>query len=211
MSDPRSSGGYERCGGKLKKRDGSCRLPAGHGTDHVGTGRCRRHGGSTPTHEKHATRVMAERAAHQFGLELDGTPAPEILLREIGRSSAMTMFYAGQVADLATEELVWGTTKRKTRLTGDGEEVTETEQEAKPNIWVLLLDQERKTLRGLIETAHKCNIEERLTRQAELQGGLMVKFIQAVFGDPEMRTRPEQFAAMATVVPRHLRAIGDGQ
>jgi hypothetical protein len=208
MSDPGTSDGYERCGADKKHKAGPCKLPAGHGTDHVGTGRCRRHGGNTPTHQKHAERIEAERAVARFGLAEDGTPAPKILLREISRSSAMTQFLAAQVADLTADELVWGTTKRKTRLTGDGEEVTEVEQEARPNIWLVLLERERKTLRELIETAHRCNIEERLTQQAEQHGSVLVQFIRAVFGDPEMCTRPEQFAAMATVVPRHLRAIG---
>ena len=197
------------CGGRTRA-GGSCRHPSGWGTDTPGTGACRNHAGNTSTHRRHAERIEAERAVARFGLEADGTPAPEILLREIGRSSAMTQFYAGQVAGLAAEELVWGTTKRKTRLVGDGEEVTETEQEARPNVWLLLLDQERKTLRALIETAHKCNIEERMVRQAELEGALMVKLLNAVL--TEFRTRweltREQVEWAGTVVAKHLRLLG---
>jgi hypothetical protein len=183
------------------RRPGRC--PAGQGA-------VKSHAGNTPTHRRHAERIEAERAVARFGLEVDGTPAPEILLREISRSSAMTQFYAAQVAELPAEDLVWGTTKRKTRKAGDGEEVTETEQEARPNIWLVLLDREWKTLREMIETAHRCNIEERLTRQAELEGALMVKLLNAVLG--EFRTRWEltrdQVEWAGTVVAKHLRLLG---
>ena len=208
MSDAESADGYERCGGKLKKRDGFCRLPAGHGTDHVGTGRCRRHGGSTPTHKRHAERVMAEQAVVRFGLEADDTPAPQILLQQISRSSAMVNFLAFQVSGVAVEDLAWGTTRWKVRVDGDGQEVTEVEQEARPSIWLLLLDRERKALRELIETAHRCNIEERMARQVELEGALMVRLLNAVLSDPELALTQMQRAAIPRVVPRHLRAIG---
>jgi hypothetical protein len=36
-----------------------CKLPAGHGTRHVGRGRCSRHGGKTPNQEKKAAREAA--------------------------------------------------------------------------------------------------------------------------------------------------------
>lgn len=36
------------CGGKLLKRDGTCTLAAGWGTDHVGYGHCRKHFGNSP-------------------------------------------------------------------------------------------------------------------------------------------------------------------
>lgn len=38
----------EYCGAKAKSTGKPCRRPAGWGTDHPGTGRCRTHGGLTP-------------------------------------------------------------------------------------------------------------------------------------------------------------------
>lgn len=35
------------CGAKLRKKDRTCRHPAGWGTDHPGVGRCRLHGGAS--------------------------------------------------------------------------------------------------------------------------------------------------------------------
>lgn len=40
------------CGAKKRTGEGTCTRPAGWGTDHVGTGRCKLHGGCTPRHSK---------------------------------------------------------------------------------------------------------------------------------------------------------------
>jgi len=212
MSDPSERGGYERCGADKKHGRGPCRLPAGHGTDHVGVGRCRRHGGNTPTHVAAAERVQAERIAETavrlLGLDMTNITPSEALLREVRRSAAMVEFYALQVSALAVEDVVWGTTKRSQR-TG-AEAGTEVVQEARQNIWVVLLREERLVLAKVAAEAARAGVEERLARRAELEGAAMVQLIRAIFGDPEMGMRPEQLAAMATVVPRHLRAIAGG-
>src|SRR4051812_36033408 len=46
------------CAAKTR-RGTPCKRPAGSGTDHVGYGRCRHHGGSTRTHRKSAARQEA--------------------------------------------------------------------------------------------------------------------------------------------------------
>jgi hypothetical protein len=45
--------GENICGSK-KRTGGVCRLHAGWGTNHLGVGRCRKHGGSVPSHVKSA-------------------------------------------------------------------------------------------------------------------------------------------------------------
>lgn len=55
----------ERCG--RKKRDGSgdpCSLPAGWGTDHVGDGACKLHGGGNPRGMDHPNTVHGLRSAY---------------------------------------------------------------------------------------------------------------------------------------------------
>jgi len=50
--------GGARCG--AKKRDGTkCRLAAGQGTTHVGTGKCRFHGGNLPSHVARGAKQQA--------------------------------------------------------------------------------------------------------------------------------------------------------
>lgn len=42
------------CGAKKRQSGGCCMHPAGWGTGHVGIGRCKLHGGCTPTHRQSA-------------------------------------------------------------------------------------------------------------------------------------------------------------
>lgn len=42
----------EKCNARKTDGSGYCQQPAGFGTDHVGHGRCKYHGGSTEQHEK---------------------------------------------------------------------------------------------------------------------------------------------------------------
>jgi len=54
-----------KCGGKLHGRDGTCTLPAGWGTDHVGYGRCRKHFGNAPNVIKAAENERIDRQARK--------------------------------------------------------------------------------------------------------------------------------------------------
>src|SRR5438105_5941001 len=63
-----------------KKRNGEkCRNASGKGTDHVGIGRCRFHGGSTRTHRAHAVRVEAQQRAAEFGELIEVHPTEALL------------------------------------------------------------------------------------------------------------------------------------
>lgn len=42
------------CGAKRRAKSQPCARPAGWGTEHVGVGRCKLHGGCTPSHIEHA-------------------------------------------------------------------------------------------------------------------------------------------------------------
>jgi hypothetical protein len=71
MTDPTDGGRY--CGSnrspkqlEIARENGdpnpkpTCSLPAGWGTDHVGVGRCKLHGGNTPNHRTAARLKLAE-------------------------------------------------------------------------------------------------------------------------------------------------------
>jgi hypothetical protein len=49
----------KHCNARARQTDGYCGRAAGAGTDHVGTGRCKHHGGCTPNQQKHLI-VMTE-------------------------------------------------------------------------------------------------------------------------------------------------------
>jgi hypothetical protein len=57
------------CGAKCRSKSGTCRFPAGWGTDHVGYGYCRKHLGNAPKYRQHAARLQAEELARDIPYE----------------------------------------------------------------------------------------------------------------------------------------------
>jgi hypothetical protein len=64
---------FPRCGAKLRNGRGTCKLPAGWATPHTKFGRCRLHGGNTPTQRQHAA---AEEARVEAVKLVMGSPIP---------------------------------------------------------------------------------------------------------------------------------------
>jgi len=91
-SDERSN--HPLCGAKRKSGE-ECRAFAGQGTDHLGIGRCKYHGGSTPSHKNNAAKVEAERKMVTMGAPTNVTPAAALM--------GILRATAGHVAWLATE------------------------------------------------------------------------------------------------------------
>lgn len=199
----------KHCGGKKKQSEGTCTRPAGWGTQHQGVGRCKLHGGNTPSHVAAAEQVMAEQAAARFGLDMTEISGGQALLREVRRSASMVDWLALQVAGLAPDDMIWGLAGRRVTppAAAGGTPQVVVEQRSRIHPWVQMLERERLVLAKVAAEAHRCGIEERLMRQVELDGALIAKVIAAVLNDPELEMRPEQRARFGTVVPRHLRAV----
>jgi hypothetical protein len=105
MNGASPDAGHERCGGRTRAGT-PCKLPAGHGTDHPGVGRCDHHGGATPTHRAHAERVLLERAEasaltdlHRIGVEPIGNPL-ETLAELTAEARQWQAILRRQVAEL---------------------------------------------------------------------------------------------------------------
>lgn len=103
--------GKKLCGAVLPNRlDGrTCKNIAGKGTDHKGSGRCSRHGGSTRTHKAAAEKAAkakaideARRACSLLGLDVpvEGDPAVVVLL-EVERAQRAVEHWATELAMLA--------------------------------------------------------------------------------------------------------------
>lgn len=79
----------------------TCKRVAGHGTDHLGTGRCSRHGGATKTHVKAGTKAKAAAACAILGIGREDAVDPaEALLREVARTQYAIEWYEQQMATL---------------------------------------------------------------------------------------------------------------
>ena len=149
-----------------------CQNVAGERTDHLGIGRCYRHGGATESHNKSAQLELARRECDRLGIAIEIDPT-EALLREVWETAGNVEFYRTLVQALPTHP-------------GDDDEIGMKEDgtpifrrgepgiygrtyhlsgvptgEAKPHVLVQLYNAERKHLVEVVKAAISLGIEER--------------------------------------------------
>jgi hypothetical protein len=190
--------GHEHCGGRTRAGT-PCKLPAGHGTDHPGVGRCDHHGGATPTHRTHAERVLLERAEasaladlHRIGVKPIGNPL-EMLAELTAEARQWEAILRSRVADL--ESL--------SQMTPAGVEQVRTV--------VVLFERAMDRAAAFASMCAKLNIEDRIFR---LQARINEEIARQVFGVFErslykMSLTPDQWARAREVFPRELQAVVD--
>lgn len=201
--------GVRRCWARAKSRGGDqCPNRAMKGQKV-----CRMHGGaakhSKAKGEERVTEAKAAVLVATYGRKIE-TTATEALLDEVQWTAGHVAWLRERVQEIegaaavvgtdSEHPLVWGVTREKTG--GEDNGITE---EAAPNVWLKLYQQEREHLVKVCSAAIKAGIEERRIQLAEQQGALVAQAIRAILGD--LQLSPEQQARVPEVVPRHLRAL----
>ena len=104
MTAPTATTGHgkPKCGAKKHGGDGGpCTRPAGWGTDHAGTGRCKLHGGATRNHKLNAAQQQARQA---FGRLTDVSTPVHDPLSELAKLAgdviAWKDFLAGRISEM---------------------------------------------------------------------------------------------------------------
>lgn len=170
---------------------GRCQRPAGWGTDHVGVGSCKLHGGSTPAGRKSAQRQAAANAVVTYGLSREVDPHAA-LLEELHRTAGHVAWLEQKIAGFETD--------------GELKQYAGSEDGLlweKPAVWVELYHRERKHFAEIAKTCISVGIEERRVRIAEQQGQLIAQVIRGVLTDLGVIDRPET----PSVVRRHLTLV----
>lgn len=162
----------DRCPATAKQSGEPCKLTAGFGTDHLGFGLCRFHGGTSKAAKKHAAGLQATWMVEIYGLPREVDPHTA-LIEELYRT-------AGHVAWLGQKV---GSFKEDSELTaakGGGQgglpEVTET-------VWLTMYRAERVHLAKIAKSCIDVGIEERRVRLAEEQGALLARVINGILSD----------------------------
>lgn len=193
--------GSPKCGARKRQGEGNCTRPAGWGTDHPGTGRCKLHGGATVSHRGAASEELARRAVVTYGLPRDISPT-EALLEEVRYTAGHVAWLREKVAELEDEQLVWGVTEQVDKQASEFRG-TDTTEAARPNIWLELYYRERKHLVDVTKAAISAGIEERRVKLAEAQGALLNGVIKRILA--RLSLSSEQSALLPVVVPEELR------
>jgi hypothetical protein len=166
-----------------KKKDGSrCKSFAGQGTLHKGYGRCKFHGGSTPSHRKHAAILEAQQRMIQLGGPIE-VPPHEALL-------AMLYIASGHVAFLRAEIAIL-------------EELPENDGPA----LLTLFGEERDRVAKIAKACLDVGIAERSVRVAEQFGEQLATILGRLFEDADLALTPSQRERLPDLLRRHLGAV----
>lgn len=148
----------KHCYGKLAGRDGHCTRVKGYGTEHLGWGRCKHHGGCTKSGIQAAAREEMT-ANHKLFGDLIPVDPGEGLLQEVARSNGFIRFIERALADKGIDQDVIQNPERLLL------EMTVIGWQAQA--WVSIWQDERKHFVTCCKTALAAGIAERQIRIVE--------------------------------------------
>jgi len=175
------------CLAQKKGGGGKCQLPAGFGTDHTGYGKCKWHGGSTPTHIKAAAK---NEARILLGHPIDMNPL-DALLWCIRLRAGEVKWLSERMAELQEKDWTVET------MIGKQFHLFARERSAAMN-----------DLARYSQMAISLGIAERAVKLAETYGILLGKLLKGVLDD--LQLTPDQRERAPLIVRRHLIAIDSG-
>ena len=206
---------HTRClGHHLKHPDQSCGQQPRNGSDV-----CRIHGASAPQAIAKATERIEQaaiiQAARTFGLTRDGVSEEQALREELSRTLGHIAWLTVVIANLGAEDVFWGRTSEETgRESGSssGGDMTRDHatirREARLNVAVAYLMEERKHLKSLAVDMVKLGLQEREVRLSEQVGHMFASAMLDVLGDEVFGLSPAQRERAPEIVSKHLRAPG---
>lgn len=179
-----------RCGAKLRQREGTCIQVAGWGTDHLGEGPCKLHGGSTRTVRKGAQLRLVEREAR----ELFGKVVPEVV--PVDNPLAAYAQFAGEV--MAWKELM-------ASLLEDLSTVAVTSEFQGEQIAgaVQLYERAMDRANTVLSSYARLRIDDRLAVISKQQADMVMRAIEAVI--TLLGATGDRATEARTVAARHLR------
>lgn len=185
-----SAGRY--CGGKKHQGEGTCTRPAGWGTPHPGTGRCKLHGGCLPSSMKAGELALLEREAR----ELFGELVPDI--KPVDNPLAA-------YAELAGRVLAW--MQLMDSLLADLRTVGYTHERAGEQVHsaVQLYERAMDRANTVLGSYARLRIDERLAEITEKQKTAVIRAIEAALDEVGIDGEQRQDARRR--VARQLRLV----
>lgn len=197
------------CGATLPSGK-SCRRAAGRGTDHLGIGRCDRHGGDSPAGIKaagvNAASILLRTPVMGSPVDMDPSSA---LLWCVAIAAGEVQYLSAKVAELDEEQLVGRpTTIRHEQGRGDrGYRDLHTREGGPKELHLLIKERQKATdrLARFSKMALDAGVAERQVRVAEAQAGMLAALITGVMAD--IGATKEQMTLLERVLPSRLLAL----
>lgn len=201
------------CGARTKS-GGTCRRPAGEGTDHAakdgfpGVGKCRWHLGRTASHQKAAILEQARMRAVVMGAPVDITPH-EALSWCIRIAAGEVSYCSERIAELAPDEALVKDESYVERQHVDRGEVYDLVERresstSRLHMWVEARAAAMERLAKFSKVAIDAGLQEREVALAERMGAQIAELLRAVLGDLGV---PLNDPRTREVVTRHMRAL----
>lgn len=198
---PEEHGSGWYCGAdRSKKGLGPCELRAGWGTDHVGVGPCRKHGGATRNHRKAGIRWKSEQALAALGRPKEGADAQVELLGMVAEAAGNVLTLRQWVEDLGDD--VYGPL-----FFESGQPSGRAEEHVLARMYGAWCDR----LVHYSATAIKAGIAERTVKIQEALATLVMRFALALLDDPELGLSRDQRESGRRIAGRHLRSLGTAE
>lgn len=176
------------CGAKKRQGDGCCKRPAGWGTDHAGTGRCKLHGGCAPSSRAAAVEQQARKVLAQLNVVPVADPL-SALAQIAGEVVAWKNVMAEKVNELSS-----------LRYSTEGGEQLRAE--------VALFERAMDRCEKFLTAMARLKIDERLVAIEEGKARLIAEAVRAALAELDL---PADMQTQAKVsVARHLRALPGG-
>lgn len=195
-----------------------CPKPAGFGTDHVGIGACRQHGGMLPNHQKSAWPAELALLVDE-PVDVDPNQA---LLWCVTLTAQEIRWLDGQIAEAAASGVrAYG--RPTTRVEKEvavplgghmGSELTATEVKTfHPKQVHILLRDRRDAIDRLArfsKMAVDAGIAERVVKVAERMADLVAPLLEGIFGDERLKLTAAQRKQLPAVTRDHLQVLEGG-
>ena len=148
-------------------------MAAGHGTDHVGAGLCKFHGGSTPAGRKNGAKLLAARQIEAWGGRLD-ISAPDALLELIQTKAAEVAYWNWRVSNLTDSERAGLLLAEAETTTGPQGPTSSKTKQAGPHAYLAILHKAQDQLAAYSAAAIKAGIDEVMVRITAAQSAAVI-------------------------------------
>lgn len=193
------------------KRDGSgktCEQKAGWGTDHVGFGHCKLHGGSSPGGRKYGKVLAAQWEVTQWGGRLDVTPA-EALLELVQTKAAEVAYWQYRVGLLQDEVRAGVLTERTVDEDGNGplgpSNKSVEVRTADLHVFLKALHKAQEQLAAFSAAALRAGVDEAVVKIAAVQAMAVIEFARKAMDAARNNPKADPDAILLELVERETR------
>ncbi len=193
------------CGAKTRA-GGKCQRGAGAGTDHVGHGKCKLHGGATRTGKVAAAKAEAvETAALLLGAAPDIAPHDAILLC-LRSAWGEWHFWETQIATLKHADVIERQSAQS--MGGKDADVEWLEGRQEAHLYIQLRNASRDKVARYAQMAAQMGVAERQIQLAEQFGDTIARLIDGIITD--LKLTPGQKKSYPQIAARHLQLLDGG-